>query len=220
MGRFKHLVDSEEGMKNFRTKYNIPPNVGIRYAAQGEWFDDRKTGEVVIPMIAFIEGGMTIPMGTLTRNFLRFFRLSPTQCAPNMFKMLGSIEVLNERTNLNLTHHDVNWIYNLHNMKGQRYYLKSRHLEIRLIQCLPISNKGLKEDFLIFSGEWHDDLPCPTKEGTPSRGLTVNLYVLVYAILSFPLILCSYRNAPLFVLMVLQISTPPNLCFAWLIRRV
>ena len=63
MGRFKHLVNSEEGMKKFRTKYNIPPNVGVRYAAQGEWFDDRKT-EVVIPMIAFIEGGMTIPMGT------------------------------------------------------------------------------------------------------------------------------------------------------------
>ena len=33
-------------MKNFRTKYNIPPHVGIRYAAQGEWFDERKTGEV------------------------------------------------------------------------------------------------------------------------------------------------------------------------------
>ena len=67
MGRFKHLVDSEEGMKSFRTKYNIPPHhVGVRYAAQGEWFDERKTGEVVIPMIAFIEGGMTIPMGTHT----------------------------------------------------------------------------------------------------------------------------------------------------------
>ena len=95
-------------MKNFRTKYNIPPHVGVRYAAQGEWFDERKTGEVVIPMIAFIEGGMTNPMGTLTRNFLRFFRLSPTQCAPNMFRVLGSIEALNERMNLNLTHHDVN----------------------------------------------------------------------------------------------------------------
>ena len=56
MGRFKHLVDSEEGMKSFRTKYNIPPHVGIRYAAQGEWLDKRKTGEMVIPMIAFIEG--------------------------------------------------------------------------------------------------------------------------------------------------------------------
>ena len=81
MGRFKHLVDSEEGIKSFRTKYNIHPHMGVRYAAQGEWFDERKTGEVVIPMIAFIEGRMTIPMGTLTRNFLRFFRLSPTQCA-------------------------------------------------------------------------------------------------------------------------------------------
>ena len=42
MGRFKHLVDSEEGMKSFRTKYNIHPHVGIRYTAQGEWFDERK----------------------------------------------------------------------------------------------------------------------------------------------------------------------------------
>ena len=85
-------MDSEKGMKSFRTKYNISPHVGVKYAAQGEWLDERKIGEVVIPMIAFIERGMTIPMGTLTRNFLRFFRLSPTQCAPNMFRVLGSIE--------------------------------------------------------------------------------------------------------------------------------
>ena len=118
MGRFKHLVDSDEGMKSFRTKYNIPPNVSVRYTAQGEWFDERKTGEVVIPMIAFIEGGMTISMGTLTRNFLRFFRLSPTQCAPNMFRVLGSIKALNEKMNLNLTHHNMNWIYNLFKRAG------------------------------------------------------------------------------------------------------
>ena len=152
MSRFKHLVYSKEGMKSFRIKYNIPPHVGVRYAAQGEWFDERKTREVVIPMIAFIEGGMTIPMSTLTRNFLSYFRLSPTQCTPNMFRVLGSIEALNERMNLNLTHHDVNWIYNLHNLKGQGYYLKLRHSEVKLIQCLPISNKGLNDDFLIFSG--------------------------------------------------------------------
>ena len=55
MGRFKELVDTEEGMRSFRSKYNIPPHVGVRYAAQGEWYDERKTNEVVIPMIAFIE---------------------------------------------------------------------------------------------------------------------------------------------------------------------
>ena len=78
MGKFKRLVDSEESMEKFRAKYRIPPRVGIKYAAQGEWVDDRKTGEVVIPMIAFIEGGMTISMGTFISNFLRFFRLFPT----------------------------------------------------------------------------------------------------------------------------------------------
>ena len=153
MGKFKRLVDSEESMEKFRAKYRIPPRVGIKYAAQGEWVDDRKIGEVVIPMIAFIEGGMTIPMGTFIRNFLGFFRLFPTQCAPNMFRVLRSIEVLNERMSLNLTHHDVNWIYNLHHLKGHGYYLKSRYPEVRLIQCLPTSNKGLKEDFLILSRE-------------------------------------------------------------------
>ena len=117
-----------------------------------------------------LERGMTIPMDTLTRNFLRFFRLSPTQSAPNMFRVLGSIEALNKRMNLNLTHHDVNWIYNLYNLKGQGYYLKSRYPAIRLIQCLPISNKGLKDDFLIFSRQWHDGLPYPVKEGTPGGG--------------------------------------------------
>ena len=118
MGKFKCLVEFEEGMRSFRAKYRIPPTVGMRYATQGEWVDARKIGEVVIPMIAFIEDGMTIPMGTITRNYLRFFRLSPTQCAPNMFTVLGSIEALNKRMNLNLTHHDVNWVYNLHNLKG------------------------------------------------------------------------------------------------------
>ena len=69
-----------------------------------------------------------------------------------MFRVLGSLEALNERMNLNLSHHDVNWIYNLPNLNGMGYYLKSRYSEIRLIQCLPISNKGLKDDFLFFLG--------------------------------------------------------------------
>ena len=107
---FRSLVEFEEGIRNFRSKYKIPSTVGMRYAAQGEWVVARQTGEVVIPMIAFIEGGMTIPMGSITRNYLSFFRLSPTQCAPNMFKVLGSIDALNERMELKLTHHDVNWV--------------------------------------------------------------------------------------------------------------
>ena len=118
-------------------------------------------------MIFFIEGGMRIPMSTMTRDYLRAHRLAPTQCALNMFRILGCVDALNEKMGLRLTHHNVNWVYNLHHLKGQGYYLKSRHLEVRLIQCLPDSNKGLKKDFLIMLGEWHDGLPCPTREGQP-----------------------------------------------------
>ena len=124
-------------------------------------------------------------MGNITKNYLRFFRLSPTQCALNMFRVLGSVEVLNERMNLGLTHHDVNWVYNLHHLKGHMYYLKSRHPKMRLIQCLPMSNKGLKEDFLIFSEGRRDGLHCPTREETPSGGPVVNFCTLAHVCLRF-----------------------------------
>jgi len=130
MGRFACLVDSKEGLESFKAQYRIPPGVAIRYCKEGQWHEERQEGEVVIPMIAFIEGGMRIPMGTVTRDYLRPHRLAPTQCAPNMFKILGSVDALNKRMSLNLTHHDVNWVYNLHHLKGQGYYLKTRHPEV------------------------------------------------------------------------------------------
>ena len=107
-GRFKSLVDSEEGIESFRALYRIPPGVGIRYCKERQWHKDKQDGEVIIPMIAFIEEGMTIPMGTITRDYLRAHRLAPTQCAPNMFRILGCVDALNKRIGLNLTHHDVN----------------------------------------------------------------------------------------------------------------
>ena len=62
----------------FSFKYRIPLSVGIRYSEEGEWHKKRQKGEVVIPMIAFIEGGMRIPIGTITRDYLRAHRLAPT----------------------------------------------------------------------------------------------------------------------------------------------
>ena len=111
---------------------------------------------------------MKILMGTITRDFLRANRLAPTQCAPNMFRILGSVDALSVKMGLNLTHHDINWVYKLHHLKGQRYYLKTKYSEVRLISCLPNSNKGMNKDFLIILGEWHDGLPCPMREGQSS----------------------------------------------------
>ena len=75
MGRFERLVNTPAKIELFKEKYQIPPEVMVRHCvAEGVEFD-RNTGEVVIPMIAFIEGGMTIPMGRITRDYLRAHRL-------------------------------------------------------------------------------------------------------------------------------------------------
>ena len=56
---------------------------------------NRPHGSVVILMIAFIEGGMEIPIGRVTRDFLMNYRLTPTQCSLNIFRVLGSVDVIN-----------------------------------------------------------------------------------------------------------------------------
>ena len=94
-------------------------------------------------------------MGPVMRDYLKHFCLAPTQCAANVFRILGCVDALNEKMGLRLTHHDVNWCYNLQFLKGKSYYLKTRDDRVWLIQCLPESSKGLNKEFLIVSGEWH-----------------------------------------------------------------
>ena len=71
--RLRKLVDTEEAMNKFIADYKIPPNVRLRHCKMGEWHYKRETGEVVIPVLAFVEGGMRIPMGPVTRGYLRHF---------------------------------------------------------------------------------------------------------------------------------------------------
>ena len=121
----------------------------------------------MISIIAFLEGDMRLPMRPVMRDYLRHFRLAPVQCAINVLRILGSVDALNEKMGLRLTHHDVNWCYNLQYLMGKTYYMKARDERVRLFQCLPESSKSLNKDFLIVSGAWHDSLPYPTREGTP-----------------------------------------------------
>ena len=96
MGRFKKLVESEEAMEKFIVDYRIPSNVGLQYCKEGEWHFIRREGEVVIPIFAFLERGMRIPMCPVIRDYLRHFQLAPVQCAINVFRILGSVDALNE----------------------------------------------------------------------------------------------------------------------------
>ena len=44
----------------------------------------------------------------------------------------------------------------------QNRILQHRVPVVRLISCLPETNKGMDKDYLIISSGWHDGLHCPT----------------------------------------------------------
>ena len=79
-----------------------------------------------------------------------------------MFRILGYVDALNEHLQLGLIWHEVVHMYKFHSQVDEGFYLKSRSAVVRLISCLPKSNKGMKDDYLITSGAWHDGLHCPT----------------------------------------------------------
>ena len=85
MGRFERLVKTPALIESFKEKYNIPQEVVVRHCTTEGVEFDRKVGEVVIPMIAFIEGGMTFPMGRITRDYLRAHRLCPPPMCSQFF---------------------------------------------------------------------------------------------------------------------------------------
>ena len=120
MGRFKYLVDSPTLIEVFKETYYIPQEIALRYCPP-EWIvTDREVGEVIIPIIAFIEGGMALPIGSITRDYLRNHRLCPHQCAPTLFRILEAIDALNRHIGLGLTWLDVVHIYKCHKQKGDR----------------------------------------------------------------------------------------------------
>ena len=145
MGRFKHLEDFPVGIEGFRVKYYIPQGVGLQYCPPDQILTNREEGKVVIPMTAFIKGGMTLSIGRITRDYLLNHRLCP----------------LNHQMNLGLTWHDVIHMYECHSFASAGYYLKSQSDVVISISCLPKSNKGLKDDYLVAFGEWYDGLHCP-----------------------------------------------------------
>ena len=152
MGRFANLVDSLSKIKLFKERYRIPQEMGLQYCSTEQIVTNREMGEVIIPMIAFIEGGMILPMGRITRDYLINHRFCLHPCAPNMFRVLGCVNALNEHLQLGLTWHDVVHLYECHSQSDGGFYLKSQSPVVRLISCLPKSNKRMKDEYLIASG--------------------------------------------------------------------
>jgi hypothetical protein len=168
MGRLAKLVNTEEKMEIFKKQYNFPEDVQIQYVSQ----DDLallQYQDFVLPIIAIVKGGVRIPMHPFLIQFLTHFRLSLLQCVPNVFRIVMGTAVLNDKLGLNLTVHDISYVYRLQEMGKKQYILVARNSQRKLVTELPNSSKGQNVDFLVITGNWRDPLfSCPLIPRKPS----------------------------------------------------
>uniref|UniRef100_A0A2N9IHI8 Transposase (putative) gypsy type domain-containing protein n=1 Tax=Fagus sylvatica TaxID=28930 RepID=A0A2N9IHI8_FAGSY len=179
MGKFAKLVDTEEKIVQFKSRYGIPEDVHIRYVPYGDLALLQRQ-DLVLPIVAIVEGGVRIPMHTFLLRFLTHFRLNPLQCAPNVFRIVMGTAVLMEKLGLNLTVHDITYMYSLQTTGKDQYTLVARNADRKLVTGLPDSSKSRDEDFLVFTGNWQNPhINCPLKPGVPDKEFTAKKVELV-----------------------------------------
>ena len=153
---YSHLLSSEASFTTFRAAYGIPKDVDIAYCHQGniEIQRCRGTNTVFFPLMEILEGGIRFPVNPLVIGTLRFYSLCLDQLPPNFFRVVSCVNRLNQLFGLQLDHHDINFMYNLCGNIDSNYYLKTQDNRVRLISCLPNSNRNSAGEFVRVSGNW------------------------------------------------------------------
>uniref|UniRef100_A0A2N9ER21 Uncharacterized protein n=1 Tax=Fagus sylvatica TaxID=28930 RepID=A0A2N9ER21_FAGSY len=168
-GKLARYVNTPEAMEKFRRHYGVPDDVYLEY----RFWEDAITGEpgdLIIPVVAIIEGGVRFPMDPLLADFLDYFRISPSQISPNIFRIVNGVAELNRRLGFNLTVHDIIATYFLRTTQHEAFSLRPRDISNTLVNSLPDTNKEMTDDFLLVRGNWYfPGHRCPTRDGKPEE---------------------------------------------------
>uniref|UniRef100_A0A2N9GEE4 Uncharacterized protein n=1 Tax=Fagus sylvatica TaxID=28930 RepID=A0A2N9GEE4_FAGSY len=168
-GKLARYVNTPEAMEKFRRHYGVPDDVYLEY----RFWEDAITGEpgdLIIPVVAVIEGGVRFPMDPLLADFLDYFRISPSQISPNIFRIVNGVAELNRRLGFNLTVHDIIATYFLRTTQHEAFSLRPRDVSNTLVNSLPDTNKEMMDDFLLVRGNWYfPGHRCPTRDGKPEE---------------------------------------------------
>ena len=153
---YSHLLSSDASLATFRAAYGIPGDIDIAYCHQGdiEIQRHRGTNTVLFPLMSILEGGIRFPVDPLVIGTLRFYGLCPNQLPPNFFRVVSCVSKLNQLFGLQLDHHDINFMYSLCGNIESDYYLKTRDNRVRLISCLPNSNRNSTREFVRVRSNW------------------------------------------------------------------
>ena len=101
-----------------------------------------RSNTAFFPLMAILEGGVRFSVDLLLLDTLRFYGLCLDQLLPNFYRVVSCVSRINQIYGLQLNHHDINFMYILCGNKKTNYYLKARDVQVRLISCLPDSNRN------------------------------------------------------------------------------
>uniref|UniRef100_A0A2N9FWJ5 Uncharacterized protein n=1 Tax=Fagus sylvatica TaxID=28930 RepID=A0A2N9FWJ5_FAGSY len=130
--KLARLVNSEESMVRFRELYCVPPSIRLAYCHTDNIPVINKD-EILLPIMAVVEGGVRFPLHPLLINFLQTVNASPSQVSVNLFRIIMGEE---SRTSC---------------------HLKAKNVNKKLVNGLPDTNKGYDKDYLRVLGDWFTD---------------------------------------------------------------
>ena len=132
----------------FRQNFSVLDDVEMAYCHESEIALHRGASMAFFSLMSVLEGGVRFPIDPLLLNTLRYYGLSPDQLPPNFYRVVSCVSRLNQTFGLQLDHHDVNHMYSLCGKKKSNYYLKTRDTRVRLISCLPDSNRNFAGEYI------------------------------------------------------------------------
>jgi hypothetical protein len=157
--KLARLVNSEESMVRFRQLYHVPPSIHLAYCHTDN-IPVINRDEILLPIMAVVEGGVRFPLHPLLINFLQTVNASPSQVSVNLFKIIMGIVALNRLLGVNLTTREILYVYQ-YMCLGEESRLLSLKSQVneKLVNGLLDTNKGYDKEYLRVSCHGRIRLP-------------------------------------------------------------